>query len=97
MLVGDVMTFTALIEEYRQAGFSTDDAREEAAREVRMTTGDIYFGRSPKELAEMKRQELEMYAYAASCAGVSEEFPAGEFAAAAQEYFGHDDEGDWDA
>lgn len=74
------MDFAALIDEYLKAGFSREDAREEAAREVRLTTGDIYFGRSADEIAEMKRQEAEMYAAVRDSAGVCEEFPNGEFA-----------------
>lgn len=74
------MTFETLIEQYRAAGFDEDDAREEAAREVRLTTGDIYFGRSDEEVGEMRRQEAEMYAAVRDSAGVCDEFPAGEFA-----------------
>lgn len=81
------MTFETLIQEYRAAGFDEGAAREEAAREVRMTTGDIYFGRSDEEIVEMRRQEAEMYAVVAESAGVSEEFPAGEFAVAGFNYF----------
>lgn len=61
-------------------GYSDEDATEEAARTVRLTTGDIYFGRSDEEIAEMHRQEAEMYAAVRDSAGVCDEFPAGEFA-----------------
>lgn len=72
--------FEALVTEYRAMGWSEADAREEAAREVRLTTGDIYFGRSGEELTEMRRQEAEMYAAVRASAGVCDEFPNGEFA-----------------
>lgn len=74
------MVFEDLIQEYVAAGFEPEAAREEAAREVRLTTGDIYFGRSDEEIEEMRRQEAEMYAAVAASAGVCDEFPAGEFA-----------------
>lgn len=64
------------------AGFSAEAAHEEACREVRLTTGDIYFGRTVEERDEMERQEAEMYAAVRDSAGCSEEFPAGEFAVA---------------
>lgn len=76
------MGFEQLIATYIAAGCTPDAAREEAAREIRMTTGDIYFGRSDEELDEMHRQENELYAAAARTAGVCEEFPNGEFAVA---------------
>lgn len=74
------MTFEEITAAYVVQGFAPEDAREEAAREVRLTTGDIYFGRAPEEIAEMRRQEAEMYAYVADQAGVCDEFPMGEFA-----------------
>lgn len=87
--------FEALVTEYRAAGFDEDDAREEAAREVRLTTGDIYFGRSADEIAEMNRQEAEMYAAVADSAGISDEFPGGEFAVPGYNC-DFDLDGDWD-
>lgn len=84
------MQFEAIVAQYVAAGFGPDDAREEAAREVRLTTGDIYFGRSEEEVEEMRLDEAEMYAEARRGAGVCDEFPAGEFAAAAAEYFGYE-------
>jgi len=74
--------FEALVTEYRAMGYSEADAREEAAREVRLTTGDIYFGRSPEELEEMQRSEAEMYEAVRRSAGACDEFPNGEFAVA---------------
>lgn len=74
--------FEALVTEYRSMGYGEADAREEAAREVRLTTGDIYFGRSDDEVVEMRRSEAEMYDAVRSSAGVCDEFPNGEFAVA---------------
>jgi hypothetical protein len=78
----EMATFEELVKEYRAAGFGEDDAREEAAREVRLTTGDRYFGRSPEEVAAMDSADAAEYALAARTAGVCDEFPAGEFAVA---------------
>lgn len=61
-------------------GYSAEDAHEEACREVRLTTGDPYFGRSEEELAEMDREAAEAYGALRESAGACEEFPAGEFA-----------------
>lgn len=74
------MTYEELVAEYEAAGFAAGAAREEAAREVRLTTDNPYFGRSEDELAEMEQIEAEQYAQAARTAGVCDEFPAGEFA-----------------
>lgn len=76
------MTFEKLVAEYEAAGFAGEAAREEAAREVRLTTGNPYFGRDADEVAAMQQVEAEAYAHAARTAGVCDEFPAGEFAVA---------------
>lgn len=79
-------------------GFSPDDAAAEAARTIRLTTGDCYFGRTDDELAEMARVEADGWAHARRTAGVCEEFPAGEFAVAGFNtgpFWEQDDEGGW--
>lgn len=81
------MTYEAIVKQLEAAGFGADEAHEEACREIRLTTGDIYFGRDEDEIAEMRQQEAEMYAAVADSAGVCEEFPSGEFAVAGYNYF----------
>ena len=72
--------YVRIIEVLVAQGFSLEEAEAEAAREIRMTTGDIYFGRSEEEIAEMDRIDAEFYADLARSAGVTDEFPSGEFA-----------------
>lgn len=81
------MTYEAIVEQLKAAGFSADEAHEEACREVRLTTGDIYFGRDDDEIEEMHREDAEWYEAIRDSAGVCEEFPAGEFAVAGYNYF----------
>ncbi len=72
--------FQALVANYVRSGFAAKDAREEAAREIRLTTGDVYFGRSAEEVAEIDAGFDAEYQHARRTAGVCDEFPAGEFA-----------------
>lgn len=69
-----------LTEEYTRLGFSPAAAEEEARREIRLTTGDPYFGRTDDELAEMRRVEADALELVRRSAGITDEFPAGEFA-----------------
>ncbi len=69
-----------LTEEYVRLGLSHDDAEEEAKREIRLTTGDPYFGRSDEELEAMRTLDADYALALREAAGVSDEFPSGEFA-----------------
>lgn len=69
-----------LTAEYEALGFAPAAAREEAAREIRMTTGDPYAYRTEEELEAMYAEDATAYQALAESAGVCEEFPAGEFA-----------------
>ena len=73
-------SYESLVEQYRAAGFTEAQAFAEAAREVRLTTGEIEFGRSEEELTEIRASYAELVGAVRESAGVSEEFPAGEFA-----------------
>lgn len=75
-------TFEALVQENRAAGLSDEEARFEAGRYIRLTTGDPYAHRTDEELAEMRAVEFEQIEQARRTAGISDEFPSGEFAVA---------------